>query len=156
MSTGESQQQDSASTESSAGLLDQITTMMPRAVEKPRRDELIRSLVEQSLQGTVKFDKNISKTISNAIAAIDAAMSTQLAAVLHNADLQKLEGSWRGLHHLIMNSETGSQLKIRVMNIGKRELFKDLDKAVEFDQSQIFKKIYEAEFGSPGVSLTVH
>jgi len=150
MSTGESQQQDSASAESTAGLLDQITTMMPRAVEKPRRDELIRSLVEQSLQGTVKFDKNISKTISNAIAAIDAAMSTQLAAVLHNADLQKLEGSWRGLHHLIMNSETGSQLKIRVMNIGKRELFKDLDKAVEFDQSQIFKKIYEAEFGSPG------
>lgn len=150
MSTGESQQQDSASAESTAGLLDQITTMMPRAVEKPRRDELIRSLVEQSLQGTVKFDKNISKTISNAITAIDAAMSTQLAAVLHNADLQKLEGSWRGLHHLIMNSETGSQLKIRVMNIGKRELFKDLDKAVEFDQSQIFKKIYEAEFGSPG------
>lgn len=150
MSTGESQQQDSAPAEGTAGLLDQITTMMPRAVEKPRRDELIRSLVEQSLQGTVKFDKNISRTISNAIAAIDAAMSTQLAAVLHNADLQKLEGSWRGLHHLIMNSETGSQLKIRVMNIGKRELFKDLDKAVEFDQSQIFKKIYEAEFGSPG------
>ena len=150
MSTGESQQQDAASVEATAGLLDQITTMMPRAVEKPRRDELIRSLVEESLKGTVKFDKNITKTITSAIAAIDTAMSTQLAAILHNADLQKLEGSWRGLHHLIMNSETGSQLKIRVMNIGKRELFKDLDKAVEFDQSQIFKKIYEAEFGSPG------
>lgn len=150
MSTGESQQQDAAPVEATAGLLDQITTMMPRAVEKPRRDELIRSLVEESLKGTVKFDKNITKTITSAIAAIDAAMSTQLAAILHNADLQKLEGSWRGLHHLIMNSETGSQLKIRVMNIGKRELFKDLDKAVEFDQSQIFKKIYEAEFGSPG------
>ena len=54
------------------------------------------------------------------------------------------------MHHLVMNSETGAQLKIRVMNISKRELFKDLDKAVEFDQSQIFKKIYEAEFGSPG------
>ena len=150
MSTGESQQQDAAPVEATAGLLDQITTMMPRAVEKPRRDELIRSLVEESLKGTVKFDKNITKTITSAIAAIDAAMSTQLAAILHNADLQKLEGSWRGLHHLIMNSETGAQLKIRVMNIGKRELFKDLDKAVEFDQSQIFKKIYEAEFGSPG------
>lgn len=150
MSTGESQQQDAAPVEATAGLLDQITTMMPRAVEKPRRDELIRSLVEESLKGTVKFDKNITKTITSAIAAIDAAMSTQLAAILHNADFQKLEGSWRGLHHLIMNSETGSQLKIRVMNIGKRELFKDLDKAVEFDQSQIFKKIYEAEFGSPG------
>lgn len=151
MSTGESQQQQQAtSTEAPAGLLDQITTMMPRAVEKPRRDELIRSLVEESLKGTVQFDKNVTRTITNAIAAIDAAMSKQLAAILHDSALQKLEGSWRGLHHLIMNSETGSQLKIRVMNIGKRELFKDLDKAVEFDQSQIFKKIYEAEFGSPG------
>ncbi|MDA9718448.1 type VI secretion system contractile sheath large subunit [Planctomycetaceae bacterium] len=151
MSTGESQQQDTATAaQSSEGLLDQITTMMPRAVEKPRRDELIRSLVEESLKGTVKFDKNVGKTITNAMGAIDAAMSTQLAAIMHHSDFQKLEGSWRGLHHLIMNSETGSQLKIRVMNIGKRELFKDLDKAVEFDQSQIFKKIYEAEFGSPG------
>jgi len=148
----ESRQGEAAvAAEGAAGsLLDQITTMMPRAVEKPRRDELIRSLVEESLKGTVKFDKNISKTISNAISAIDMAMSRQLAAIIHHADFQRLEGSWRGLHHLVMNSETGAQLKIRVMNIGKRELFKDLDKAVEFDQSQIFKKIYEAEFGSPG------
>ena len=151
MSTGESQQQESVAAEqSSAGLLDQITTMMPRAVEKPRRNELIRSLVEESLKGTVKFDKNVGKTITNAMTAIDAAMSTQLAAIMHNDAFQKLEGSWRGLHHLVMSSETGSTLKIRVMNIGKRELFKDLDKAVEFDQSQTFKKIYEAEFGSPG------
>jgi type VI secretion system protein ImpC len=119
-------------------------------VEKPRRDELIRSLVEESLKGTVAFDKSITKTINRAIASIDTAMSQQLAAIMHNADFQKLEGSWRGMHHLVMNSETGAQLKIRVMNISKRELFKDLDKAVEFDQSQIFKKIYEAEFGSPG------
>ncbi len=151
MSTGESQQQEGVAAEqSSAGLLDQITTMMPRAVEKPRRNELIRSLVEESLKGTVKFDKNVGKTITNAMTAIDAAMSTQLAAIMHDDAFQKLEGSWRGLHHLVMNSETGSTLKIRVMNIGKRELFKDLDKAVEFDQSQTFKKIYEAEFGSPG------
>jgi len=151
MSTGESQQQESVAAEqSTAGLLDQITTMMPRAVEKPRRNELIRSLVEESLKGTVKFDKNVGKTITNAMTAIDAAMSTQLAAIMHDDAFQKLEGSWRGLHHLVMSSETGSTLKIRVMNIGKRELFKDLDKAVEFDQSQTFKKIYEAEFGSPG------
>jgi type VI secretion system protein ImpC len=151
MSTGESQQQESVAAEqSTAGLLDQITTMMPRAVEKPRRNELIRSLVEESLKGTVKFDKNVGKTITNAMTAIDAAMSTQLAAIMHDDAFQKLEGSWRGLHHLVMGSETGSTLKIRVMNIGKRELFKDLDKAVEFDQSQTFKKIYEAEFGSPG------
>lgn len=152
MSTaGESAKQpESASAEATGSLLDQITSMMPRAVEKPRRDELIRSLVEESLKGTVAFDKSITKTINQAISSIDATMSLQLAAIMHNADFQKLEGSWRGMHHLVMNSETGAQLKIRVMNISKRELFKDLDKAVEFDQSQIFKKIYEAEFGSPG------
>ena len=152
MSTaGESAKQPEAAAAAGAGsLLDQITSMMPRAVEKPRRDALIRSLVEESLKGTVAFDKSITKTINQAISSIDTTMSQQLAAILHNADFQKLEGSWRGMHHLVMNSETGAQLKIRVMNISKRELFKDLDKAVEFDQSQIFKKIYEAEFGSPG------
>src|SRR5205807_2988080 len=62
----------------------------------------------------------------------------------------KLEGSWRGLHHLVMNSETSTNLKIRVLNVPKKELFKDVDKAVEFDQSQIFKKLYENEFGTPG------
>ena len=152
MSTsGESAKEPQAASTSAAGsLLDQITSMMPRAVEKPRRDELIRSLVEESLKGTVTFDKSITKTINRAIDAIDATMSAQLAAIMHNPGFQKLEGSWRGLHHLVMNSETGAQLKIRVMNVSKRELFKDLDKAVEFDQSQVFKKIYEAEFGSPG------
>ena len=69
---------------------------------------------------------------------------------MHTPEFGKLEGTWRGLRHLVMNSETGSSLKIRAMNISKRELFKDLDKAVEFDQSQIFKKLYENEFGSPG------
>ena len=62
----------------------------------------------------------------------------------------QFEGSWRGLHHLVMNSDTSSQLKIRVLNISKRDLYKDLSKAVEFDQSQIFKKLYENEFGTPG------
>jgi len=154
MSTGgEAQgaaQAASAATQAGGSLLDQITQLMPKAVEKPRRDELIRSLVEQSVKGTVRFDKNVTKTISAAIAAIDAVMSKQLAAIMHNEAFQKLEGSWRGLHYLVQNSETGAQLKIRVLNLSKRELFKDLDKAVEFDQSQAFKKIYEAEFGSPG------
>lgn len=154
MSTGGEAQSASqgaaASTQSAGSLLDQITQMMPKAVEKPRRDELIRSLVEESVKGTLRFDKNVSKTISGAISAIDAVMSKQLAAIMHNESFQKLEGSWRGLHYLVQNSETGAQLKLRVLNITKRELFKDLDKAVEFDQSQAFKKIYEAEFGSPG------
>src|SRR6516162_4257201 len=69
---------------------------------------------------------------------------------MHHPNFQKMEGTWRGLHYLVMNSETSAQLKIRMFNVSKRELFKDVDKAVEFDQSQIFKKLYENEFGSPG------
>jgi type VI secretion system protein ImpC len=69
---------------------------------------------------------------------------------MHHPEFQKLEGTWRGLNHLVMNSETSASLKLKVLNIPKKELYDDLDKAVEFDQSQIFKKIYETEFGSPG------
>src|SRR6185436_14213174 len=82
--------------------------------------------------------------------SIDEAISKQLAAIMHHADFQKLEGSWRGLHHLVMNSETSATLKIKVLNINMKELHKDVTKASEFDQSQTFKKLYENEFGSPG------
>jgi len=69
---------------------------------------------------------------------------------MHNEEFQKLEGSWRGLHHLVSKTETGETLKLRVLNCSKRDLFKNFDKATEFDQSALFKMIYETEFGSPG------
>src|SRR5262249_9074918 len=71
-------------------------------------------------------------------------------AVLHHQDFQKFEGSWRGLRHLVMTSETGKDLKIKLLNVSKTELHKDVSRATEFDQSQIFKKLYENEFGMPG------
>jgi type VI secretion system protein ImpC len=123
------------------------------ATKQTSRDEaqdLLKTLTEQAMKGTVKWDKNLSVTINSAIAAIDHAMSQQLSAILHADKFKQLEGSWRGLHHLVKNSETGAGLKIRVMNISKKELARDLEKAVEFDQSQIFKKIYESEFGTAG------
>lgn len=123
------------------------------ATKQTSRDEaqdLLKTLTEQAMKGTVKWDKNLSVTINSAIAAIDNAMSNQLSAILHADKFKQLEGSWRGLNHLVRNSETSSSLKIRVMNISKKELSRDLEKAVEFDQSQIFKKIYEAEFGTAG------
>src|SRR5690606_10058874 len=82
--------------------------------------------------------------------AIDRTVSKQVAAILHHPDFQKLEGTWRGFHRLVHESETGTQLKIKVLNASKREIFKDLDKAIEFDGSQLFKKLYENEFGMPG------
>lgn len=71
---------------------------------------------------------------------------------MHQAEFQKLEGSWRGLHHLVFESETGTNLKIRVMNVNKAELLKDMERAAEFDQSALFKKIYEEEYGTFGGS----
>ena len=81
---------------------------------------------------------------------IDAVISKQLAAIMHDEEFQKLEGSWRGLHYLVNKTETGESLKLRVLNCSKRDLFKDFEKATEFDQSALFKMIYETEFGSPG------
>lgn len=113
-------------------------------------EELLKTLTKEAMGGLVKWDKNLTVSINAAIDAIDQVMSRQLSAIMHNEKFQKIEGSWRGLNHLVMNSETSTQLKIRMLNISKKELGKDLEKAVEFDQSQTFKKIYESEFGSAG------
>ncbi|VAW87012.1 Uncharacterized protein ImpC [hydrothermal vent metagenome] len=113
-------------------------------------EELLKTLTQEAMKGTVTWDKNLTVTINSAIDAIDRALSSQLSAVMQHEKFKKLEGSWRGLNHLVMNSETSSQLKIRVFNLSKSELARDLDKAVEFDQSQTFKKIYESEFGIAG------
>src|SRR5271166_192968 len=138
-----------AATTQEGSLLDQVLSAT-KATERSRAEELIKTLTEEALKGTVSWSKNVTQTIKEGIRAIDAALSKQLAAVLHHPDFQKLEGTWRGLNYLVMNSETSANLKIRVLNIPKKELFKDVDKAVEFDQSQIFKKLYENEFGTPG------
>src|SRR5260370_42560926 len=83
---------------------------------------------------------------------VEPLSSRKLNEVMHAEPLQKLEGSWRGLHYCVQQTETSSSLKIKLMNISKTDLFKDLDKAVEFDQSAIWKKIYEEEYGTYGGS----
>lgn len=138
-----------ATTEGTTGLLDQILSNT-KQTEPDRAQDLVKNLVEQALSGTVTFDRNLTRTFDKAIAAIDRKLSTQLNAIMHDPKFLKLEGSWRGLHYLVQNSETGTSLKLRVLNLPKRELARDLSKAVEFDQSQMFKKIYENEFGTPG------
>ncbi|MEZ6117670.1 MAG: type VI secretion system contractile sheath large subunit [Pirellulaceae bacterium] len=150
MSASEQEKQSQVEiTKSSASFLDSAIAAT-KQTEKSRAEELIRTLTEEALKGTVTFDKDVTRTIKNGIDAIDAVVSKQLAAVMHAPEFQQLEGTWRGLQHLVMNSETGEMLKVRVFNCSKKELQKDLEKAVEFDQSQMFKKIYESEFGMPG------
>jgi type VI secretion system protein ImpC len=140
-----------AATETTEGpsFLDQVVAAT-RQTTPDHAQELVKTLVEQALSGTVTFDKNLTRTIDSAVAAIDRKLSDQLNAIMHHPKFSALEGTWRGLHYLVMNSETGTALKLQVLNLPKRELSRDLQRAVEFDQSQLFKKIYENEFGTPG------
>ncbi len=152
MSTGEQAQAAPAAATAEAqevSLLDRVLSAT-KQTERSRAEDLMKTLIDQAMAGVVTFDKNVTKTINATIKAIDEKLSEQLAAVMHHPDFQKLEGTWRGLNYLVMNSETSATLKIKVLNVSKRELFNDVDKAVEFDQSQIFKKLYENEFGTPG------
>src|SRR5262249_35180511 len=109
-------------------------------------EEYIRHLVKP---GQV-VSKDVESNIKFWIKEVDKKLSSQLNEVMHHADFQKLEGTWRGLHYLVHQSETGDNLQVRVLNVNKRALFKDLEKAVEFDQSALFKKIYEEEYGQLG------
>ncbi|MEM7526988.1 MAG: type VI secretion system contractile sheath large subunit [Pseudomonadota bacterium] len=130
-------------------LLDQVIGAT-RQTEPDRATELLRALTDAALEGSVTYERNLTVTLTKAIEAIDAKISEQLAAVMQSAEFVKLEGSWRGLHYLVKNSTSTTNLKVRVLNASKREIAKDLGKAVEFDQSRLFKSVYESEFGTPG------
>jgi type VI secretion system protein ImpC len=152
MSAGEQQEQQQATQAEAAqgeSLLEAAITAT-RQTERNRAEDLLRTLTREAMAGTMTWSKDVTRTIKSGIAAIDEVVSKQLSAIMHHPDFQKLEGTWRGMHYLVQNSETSAQLKIKVLNCSKRDLFKDVDKAVEFDQSQIFKKLYENEFGMPG------
>ena len=137
------------------GLLDQIIDEGRMARDEGQQAyarDLIGEFVGQIMEGTMTISKDTEVMINARIAQIDKLISDQLNEVMHHQDFQKLEGSWRGLHYLVNKSETGERMKIRVMNINKKDLLKDMEKASEFDQSALFKKIYEEEFGMFGGS----
>ena len=135
------------------GLLDRILTegrMARDDFQKERAKDMIAEFVSSVMSGELTMSKNMDLAINSRIAEIDRLLTSQLNEIMHHEDFQKLEGSWRGLHQLVMNSETSAMLKIRVMNVNKKDLLKDLEKAIEFDQSATFKKIYEEEYGTFG------
>lgn len=131
-------------------LLDQIvetSRIAPEPAQRERGKNLIKEFVAQVLQGEMTVSKDTEAMINARIAQLDRLLSIQLSEILHHPDFQKLEGTWRGLQYLIKNSECTPMLKIRVMNVSKKELSRDLQRAPEFDQSAIFKKVYEEEYG---------
>jgi type VI secretion system protein ImpC len=133
-------------------LLDEIigqSRVAASAGEHARARDLIEVLVAQVMDGTVLMSDNLSATLDVRVAELDQMISAQLSAVLHAAEFQQLERSWTGLHYLVKNSSSGGQ-QIRMMNASKKELIKNFQSALEFDQSAIFKKVYEEEFGTFG------
>jgi len=112
----------------------------------------VRTLAEQALASTQLISTDVTRTISAIIAEIDKKLSEQINLIMHHEDFKALEGTWRGLHHLVNNTETDEMLKIRVLNVSKLDLKKTLKKfeGTAWDQSPLFKKLYEDEFGSPG------
>jgi type VI secretion system protein ImpC len=139
--------------EQERSLLDQIMEEGRLARDESQKEyarDLVSEFVKQIMEGTMVVSKDTEAMINARIAQIDKLLSVQLNEIMHHPDFQKLEGSWRGLNYLVMNSETGERLKIRVMNVSKKDMLKDMEKASEFDQSTLFKKIYEEEFGTFG------
>jgi type VI secretion system protein ImpC len=112
----------------------------------------VKTLAQQALAASTLISPDVTKTISAMIAEIDRKLSEQINLIMHHEDFKALEGTWRGLHYLVNNTETDEMLKIRVMNVSKLDLKKTLKKyeGTAWDQSPVFKKLYEDEFGSPG------
>ncbi len=111
---------------------------------------LLQEFLDRVVANTATLSQDVTQRINDCIAEIDRLISAQLNEVMHHKDCQRLEASWRGLHDLVMNTETGVRLKLRLLNASKSDLLKDLKSAIEFDQSGLFKKVYEDEYGTFG------
>jgi type VI secretion system protein ImpC len=126
---------------------------------RPRTDKAreavenaVRTLAEQALLDTRLVSDDALASIESLIAKIDEKLSAQINVILHTEEFQKLESAWRGLHYLVTNTESDETLKLRVMNISKVDLHRSLRKykGVAWDQSPLFKKLYEEEYGQFG------
>lgn len=118
--------------------------------ERVRAKDLIGELVSQVLDGAVVISSNLSATLDARVAELDALISAQLSEILHAPEFQRMESTWRGLHYLCKHTSTGEMMKIKMLNAPKKDLVRDFNNAIDFDQSALFKKVYEEEFGTFG------
>lgn len=136
-------------------LLDQIVSASRVArseTEHSHAKGIIAELVREVLDGTVVVSENLSVTLDARVAELDRLISEQLSEVMHHPDFQKLEATWTGLNYLVKQTATGSTMKLAIFNASKKELVKDFKSAIDFDQSALFKKVYEEEYGTFGGS----
>jgi type VI secretion system protein ImpC len=144
---------DDMSAPSASSLLDDIvenSKVATNAIEKAHARDQIAELVNEVLAGTVSVSQDLAASIDARVAELDKLLSEQVNAIMHHPEFQRLEASWRGLKYLVSQSETSPMLKIRMMNASKKDLVKDFKSSPEFDQSALFKKIYEEEYGTFG------
>ena len=142
-----------ASADANESLLDQIvedSKVAKSEAEHTRAKDIISELVREVMQGTVVVSDNLSAMLDVRVAELDQMISSQLSEVMHAPEFQQLESTWRGLHYLTHQTETSNTLKIKLLNVKKRELVRDFQTAIDFDQSLMFKKVYEEEFGTFG------
>jgi len=131
-------------------LLDQIVSQGrfgKDTIAQERGKDMVKEFINQVLEGKMTLSRDAEATIGARVAEIDRLVSLQLNEVLHNPAFQKLEATWRGIWHLVTQSETSDMLKIKLLNVPKRDLLRDLQRALDFDRSAFFKKVYEEEFG---------
>lgn len=153
MAEFETESQSTTTVEASNDIVDQLIRdgkMAKDELQIVHARSLIGEFATQAMDKNISAGGDLSTSIQARIAQIDEILSNQINEIIHTESFQKLESAWRGLHFLVMNSETGSDLKLRVMPATKKELLNDLEKASEFDQSTLFKKVYEEEFGTFG------
>jgi type VI secretion system protein ImpC len=139
-----------ASAQSPLDVLFEKGKLVRDEMQRPFAEDLIREFITQIEENPDDVGENPAAFINAVIAQIDEKIQNQLNEVMHHEAFQALEGSWRGLHYLVSKTETSTHLKLRLFNATKKELLTDLETAVEFDQSQLFKKIYEEEYGTFG------
>ncbi len=147
--------QPAAAQTTEVSLLDQIVSQGrfgKDTVAQERGKDMVKEFINQVLEGKMTLSRDAEATIGARIAEIDLMVSLQLNEVLHHPSFQKLEATWRGIWHLVTQSETSEMLKIKLLNVPKRDLLRDLQRALDFDQSAFFKKVYEEEFGVFGGS----
>jgi type VI secretion system protein ImpC len=139
-------------TKEAPNLLDQViaATRPQSDKEAERAKTYFRQFLDQVVQPGQVVSKDVESNIKYWISQIDKKLSSQLNEIMHDPGFQQLESTWCGLKYLVDQTETGDTLKIRVLNVSKRDLFKDLERAAEFDQSALFKKVYEEEYGQLG------
>jgi type VI secretion system protein ImpC len=125
-------------------------TKMVQQGTSPEHSINLLAVYADQLANNMIVGKTALQTVNARIAAIDQLISQQMDQILHDPNFQKLEGAWRGLQYLVKNTDTGAMMKLRLLNATKKELADDFDKATDFDQSALFKKVYEEEYGTFG------